>query len=293
MKKRLLTIALFSSVATFAQQMPNGGFESWVDQGVYEEPSGWATLNPVSFLGAPISATSSSDAAEGSFSLKLENTVFDIDQDGNDDVLPGIAYIGTLDLLNQALLDGVDFTYRPDSLYGWTKYAPNSAEDGFIIQVQLTKWDPVSEGRETIAEGEYLSFDASSTFEQFGIELSYLSEEGPDTLSIFIINTINEAASVGTELWADDFEFTYSQQASLVENSNDYFKVYPIPAEDQLFIRSNKGETIEIVDLAGNMIEQHLIQNGIEKAINIEAYDQGMYFVKRSNGTTTKFIVTR
>jgi hypothetical protein len=166
-------------------------------------------------------------------------------------------------------------------------------DDAFMVQVQLTKWDPIAGARETIGEAMYQSYDASTTFEKFDLEISYLSEAGPDTLSIFIVNTINQAAALGTVLWADDFEFTYSQQVSLNETASDYFKVYPIPAEDKLFIRSEKGETIQIIDLAGNLIDQHLIQKGIEKVINIESYDQGMYFVKRSNGTTTKFIVTR
>lgn len=293
MKKRLLTIALMTSAATFAQQVPNGGFESWADQGTYEEPTEWATPNILSFFGAPISVTKSTDAVEGSYSVKLENTVFDLDQDGMDDVVPGTAFIGSVDFVNQALLDGIPFTYRPDSLYGWTKYSPFAAEDGFAVQVSLTKWDASVGARETIGEGVYTSFDPSSTFQMFDLLLTYNSEISPDTLSIFIVNTINQTAQQGTVMWADDFEFTYSLQASLNENANDYFKVYPVPAEDNLFIRSDRSEIVELVDLAGNVIEQISIQKGIEKMISVETYDQGMYFIRRSNGTTTKFIVTK
>jgi hypothetical protein len=69
--------------------------------------------------------------------------------------------------------------------------------------------------------------------------------------------------------------------------------VYPIPTNDILHIRSDKSESIQIVDLAGNVVETATIVKGIETVMNIESFDQGIYFIKRSGGETTKFIVTK
>src|SRR5690606_39521469 len=43
----LVTITLVCSLAAVSAQIPNAGFEEWVDQGGYLDPAGWLTSNDV------------------------------------------------------------------------------------------------------------------------------------------------------------------------------------------------------------------------------------------------------
>lgn len=48
MKKVLLVgFQFFIAIATAWAQLPNAGFENWTNQGLYEEPQGWLTNNPL------------------------------------------------------------------------------------------------------------------------------------------------------------------------------------------------------------------------------------------------------
>jgi len=60
---------------------------------------------------------------------------------------------------------------------------------------------------------------------------------------------------------------------------NREFRVYPSPADDQLFIESDAKDItrIEIVDLRGNTLYE---QNGDGNQINVSQFTAGMYLVK-------------
>jgi hypothetical protein len=292
MKKQLLILSTMLATGAFAQQLPNSSFENWTNQVVYEEPTGWATANVAVFFEAPVSVTKSTDAQAGTYSARIETTIFDIDQDGNDDIIPGIMFNGFIDLATQDFVAGTPFNFRPDSFKGWAKYTPQPG-DGFVVQANLSKWNASLGVRTPIAEGLYFSDAATSSFTSFEFDFNYDSEEFPDSISVFVFNTNPETPIEGSILWVDDFSLDYTSSVGLNENSNDYFKAYPNPVTDELRLRSEKDETVEIYSVNGKLVKTISIAQGVEKIVSCSDLESGIYMIHRENGKTVKLTVTK
>jgi len=292
MKKSLLILSTILATSTYAQQLPNAGFEQWTNSFFYEEPTGWATLNPLILLDAeaPISVTKSSDAQAGSFSARIASTAIDLEGTGTPSTVPGILFNGNIDFFAQTFIAGSPFNFRPDSFKGWAKYTPE-AGDAFIVQATLSKWDPALGMRNPIAEGFYSSDAATSSFTSFEFDFQYDSEDFPDSISVFVFNTNPEAPAPGSILWVDDFSLDYTSSAGLNENNNDYFKMYPNPASDELRLRSEKDETVEIYAISGQLVKTVTITKGVEKVVSCEGLDAGVYMLQRENGKTLKLTI--
>lgn len=294
MKKQLLILSTILATSAFAQQLPNPSFENWTNQFFYEEPTEWATANPIILFDAEatISVTKSTDAQAGSFSARIESTAADLEGTGTPQIIPGILFNGYIDIASQAFVSGTPFNFRPDSFQGWAKYTPEPG-DAFAIQVTLSKWDPVLGIRNPIAEGLYASDVATSAFTSFEFDFNYDSEESPDTISVFVFNTNPEAPTSGSILWVDDFSMDYTSSASLNENANDYFKAYPNPVTDELRLRSDKDETVQIYSISGKLVKTISIAKGVEKTISCSDLESGIYMIHRENGKTVKLTVTK
>ncbi len=76
MKKITVFIAALIALAMETNaQIPNSGFENWTTTGSYQEPTGWATMNPAS-AGPFYSCTISTDhypVSVGNYSMRLES----------------------------------------------------------------------------------------------------------------------------------------------------------------------------------------------------------------------------
>jgi hypothetical protein len=293
MKKQLLILSTILASGAFAQQLPNPSFENWTNQFFYEEPTNWATLNPVILFDAeaPISVTKSTDAQAGSYSARIASTAADFEGTGTPETLPGILFNGFIDFATGAFVAGTPFNFRPDSFKGWAKYAPD-AGDAFVVQATLSKWDATLGIRNTLAEGVYFSDVATSVFTSFEFDFNYDSEDFPDTISVFVINTNPEIPAPGSILFVDDFSMDYTSSASLNENANDYFKAYPNPVTDELRLRSEKDETVEIYSVNGKLVKTISIAQGVEKIVSCSDLESGIYMIHRENGKTVKLTVT-
>jgi len=118
MKK--LTISLTVLVAmtiTTNGQIPNNGFENWTTVGNYEDPIGWATMNP--YCSGPFySATKSTDhypASVGNYSIRVENNTSLTQMTGG----YGIAMTNAFDYPFKPAFPIVG---NPTSLCGYYKY---------------------------------------------------------------------------------------------------------------------------------------------------------------------------
>jgi hypothetical protein len=292
MKKQLLILSTILATGAFAQQLPNPSFENWTNQFFYEEPTGWATANPVILFDAeaPISVTKSSDAQAGSFSAQIETTAFDADGDGIIDMVPGFVFNGFIDFATGAFVTGTPFNFRPDSFKGWAKYTP-SGDDFWGVQATLSKWDPVLGVRNPIAEGFYTSDQATSSFTSFEFDFMYDSTESPDSITVFVFNTNPEAPVSGSILRVDDFVLDYTSSVGLNDITNDYFKAYPNPVTDELRLRSDKDETVQIYSVNGKLVKTISIAQGVEKIVSCNDLESGIYMIHRENGKTVKLTV--
>jgi hypothetical protein len=106
-------------------------------------------------------------------------------------------------------------------------------------------------------------------------------------------NTNPELPTSGSILWVDDFSMDYTSSASLNENANDYFKAYPNPVTDELRLRSDKDETVEIYSISGKLVKTISIAQGVEKIVSCNDLESGIYMIQRENGKTVKLTVTK
>ncbi|MBP6665428.1 MAG: PCMD domain-containing protein, partial [Chitinophagales bacterium] len=143
MKKVLLILCYFFAQTFVSAQteIPNASFENWTDEGTYDTPNDWTSLNVLAALGAPAVASKSTDAQLGTYALKLETVSFF----GNK--IPGLCYLGEyeINLLDPAsgTLFGKPFTGRPTRFKGAYKYTPVGADVGGI-SLQLWRTNPAT-----------------------------------------------------------------------------------------------------------------------------------------------------
>ncbi len=292
MKKQLLILSTILATGAFAQQLPNTSFEDWTNQFFYEEPTGWATANPVILFDAEanISVTKSTDAHAGTYAARIESTAADFEGTGNPEIIPGIIFNGFIDFASGALVAGTPFNFRPDSFKGWAKYSPVSG-DIWGVQATLSKWDPVLGVRNPIAEGFYASDASTSSYTSFEFDFNYDSEDFPDTITVFVFSSNPEAAQLGSILFVDDFSLDYTSSAGLNENSTDYFKAYPNPVTDELRLRSEIDETVQIYSANGKLVKTISISKGVEKVVSCNDLESGIYMIHRENGKIVKVTV--
>lgn len=132
MKRIILVfwVGLFS-LALFAQDIPNPGFENWTDAQLFDEPEGYSTTNPFTFFfsGGP-HITRVDGRVRGTSALRME-----VDES----VVIGLPPLVYNVNLNNPLAGGAPFAGRPDSMVGYFNYdlSPNDTFSLFaILKVQ-------------------------------------------------------------------------------------------------------------------------------------------------------------
>lgn len=198
MKKQFLLLigAFFTATTLFAQQIPNGGFEtwtnpynpdSWVTQASYLESIGQAGIAGVA---ATLATQEATTVIQGSSSIKLTTADFSTFQFG---IVPGwVEYTDA------------PFTGTPDTLRFAFNYAPSSPADTGKVAV----WFHVSQGwlpvrfSLTSTNGQWAGYYAplTSAWAQYG---------SPD--SIFISATSGvDTTTAGSVLYLDAFQLVYN-----------------------------------------------------------------------------------
>lgn len=264
--------------------LPNGGFEQWTDQGNYDTPNDWTTLNVLAALGAPAGASQSSTAAAGNYALQLQTVSFF----GN--IIPGLAYLGdfnTLDPLNGTKF-GKPFVGRPLSLRGSYRYTPVNGDVGGIT-IQLWRTNPATGKRDTIAEAELTADVLMNEYAAFELPLVYTSDELPDSINLVLItsSTADEGGgSVGSTLLVDGLELFYEPVglSATYFTANSTAQLYPNPASRYLHIRCplllsatahNTANWI-VYDAMGRLIWQQQLSDS-HSALDISLWAAGVY----------------
>jgi len=286
-KKLLFILALTFAVSVKAQNIPNAGFESWTPGFGYEDPNSWGTLNAASILGMPISVTKSTERHGGAFSAKVE-TMSTIDSTGQETPSPGFMFIGSVNILQQTGVLGTSFTARPDSLVGWVKC--NSVNgDTSGIALQLTKWDAIALTQEQLGFGSFITTSTSTSFYRFSVPIEYVSENTPDSISVFVLSSIGNG-QIGSAIWVDDLSLIYNT-SSIGELNSPSFEVFPNPVNDELSISSKTVDKMEVYSATGILINHILIDSGLVASYDTKELANGLYLIKNSKGELKRFIV--
>jgi hypothetical protein len=243
----LISFIIFVFAGTYAQQLPNGSFETWSGG----EPDSWNTTN-MNILGLDFTTVSKdlSGAQQGSASAKLTVVTKNIPFIGPI-TMQGALTLGTLNIdpfaQTATLTGGYPFTGMPQKLTGYFKYQPIN-NDTCAFGWGLTKWN--NGVQDTIG---YAAIDTMGTFNNwtyFELPLEYLIWEAPDTMNILFVNSnpLDGLNHTGTKMWVDNLSFVYGTVGIEGVTFAKGLSIYAEPFARQLILSSTfeKPENLDI-----------------------------------------------
>lgn len=208
MKKQFLLLigAVFTATTLFAQQVPNGGFETWT--AATKPDSGWTTLADVAGIPTPpVSSLATKDATDfqfGAASVKLTTT----DLSGLNPAfhaIPGLTGLGT-DFGQYANFNGLYFPFqRPDTLFFSYKYVPQIPQDTASVTIGF-----YINGSPEIAQ---LNLPAQAAWVNLYVPLSSAGFTAGVVDSIYLeFQSSNDTtlSRVGSTLWVDGVSLGYT-----------------------------------------------------------------------------------
>ena len=297
--KRILPAIYFSlilCIPLFAQQVPNGSFETWTNG----EPNQWKTSNQSIPLIGNITTVSKdlTNPQSGTASAKLTVVKTTIPFVGTYNI-PGVLTLGKLnyDLAAKtaSVTGGTPFTGIPLKLTGYYKYQPVK-NDTCALGWGLTKWN--NGMRDTIGYGAIYTNATLNSWTYFEIPLKYLLTETPDTMNILFLNSnpLDGADHTGTNMWVDNLSFVYGTVGIEDITFTKEMNIYAEPYARQLVLSSSfaKQENLDIrlFNMAGTETRhwKRTMQQSIEH-LDLRNLTPGTYVIRIS--TDNRLVDTR
>ncbi len=195
----ILSLSLLFLNGSFAQYVPNGGFEKWENRVLYVEPVSWNTGNMESFLNDTMTAFKVNDSYSGEYALRLTSVT------AEDDTLAGYAFcMGSYaggDLTDTLLFNGgFPVSGAPDSVFGFFKYVL-AAEDSAIVLVSFKK-----EGN-IIGQNIFSLTGNQNSYKKIKWALNPMADT-PDTAIIAFASTNPDNPKPGSWLQVDSVWFS-------------------------------------------------------------------------------------
>ena len=273
--KFVLSALVFLTVSKVClAQIPNGNFESWATIKNYSEPKSWASLNAATSRFNIFTCSKLGNLSQGfSVSLYSENI--------NGKIFPGIIVSGRIDTTTYKPLSGFGFTLRPVELTGRRQYMGYEYDNGFIA-AYLTKWNNVTNIRDTIAIAYEELSGMLHVWSDFKIPFNYRSLLNPDTC-IIILSSSGNSPKTNSFLYIDDLSFDNGVKPPPTRKPVTDLLIYPNPVNDYLFIEKGKLKLsirqIIITDVLGRTVLQLDVSVAELLKINISNLPAGPYYL--------------
>ncbi|HSI89990.1 MAG TPA: T9SS type A sorting domain-containing protein, partial [Adhaeribacter sp.] len=292
--KKLFTFltAFFIAASSFAQQVPNAGFETWQTKTgvgfmgpyIYDSPQQWEPgfiSGLLASFGMKPNIGKSATAGSGNWSLKLTS---DADSVGAD--------------VQTAFSLAPNF--QPQALTGSfrTSGVVTDPNDYGIAFVFMTKWNGVSS--DTIGFGTAELDSSPNSFKPFTAQVQYTSPAMPDSARIWLLY-FPEGAN--THILIDDLALINTLSAKENTKTITRLNLFPNPVHDQAtltFEASQPGNgMLTIRDLTGKEVFTYPLK-GLQAGANtvpvlIQSMPAGMYLatVQTETGSQTLRFVKR
>ncbi|MCB0479068.1 MAG: T9SS type A sorting domain-containing protein [Crocinitomicaceae bacterium] len=326
MKKTLLSIALGACAVLNAQtppQLENPGFEAW--ETIQVGGSSSTALEPVQWSGlkssddpslAQLSPDGTLTQAVGrdgtGYSIRLE-TIYTLGVAANGGITngrfhapqnlnPEEGYIYT---------DSTDdkwhlrFSWRPDSLVGWYKYAPTGQDKGKCEVILHTGYGALPlyiQGVHDVAANRVgrARYDWTATtngqWERFAVAFNYDDSRTPDFILAICTAGDSTISENGSAVWVDDLELVYN---NLSVDTYDYNKDFTVYYDQDLVFVNMKSKSVEtypmeVIDMTGKVIATQKVNSNTTTRIQ-NLYNKGVYFCRINTGgkMITRKIVVR
>jgi len=285
MKKIFLSFFAVGSFAAISNaQLPNPGFETWMNMGSYENPDGWATLNDYTTSASIYTATKGTPGSPGASYLKLTS------QTVGPSVVNGIAVSGVIDPVTQQAVSGFAFSQQPASFNGKWQHMIYGSSQG-SINVSLTRWDAGTNSRVIVAMANKTLTGMAMSWTNFSIPFVYSDGQAPDSC-IIVMKASGSNPTQNDYLWVDNLSFV-GNVAGINEIISPFaeMSIYPNPADDHVVLNLNSlvedKLNLEVYTLAGALMLSQKIevisgQNSIP--IDLSELRSGNYLISVGNG---------
>ncbi|MCX6246965.1 MAG: T9SS type A sorting domain-containing protein [Bacteroidetes bacterium] len=284
MKKRSLFILISATFAgSLFSQIPNNGFENWTDMGSYSTPDEWGNLNAVTNPAGVYTCLKGTPGYPGTAYIKLTSRTV-----SGMGVQPGIAVSGVLNTTTFQEISGFSYASRPESLDGNWQYMAGGADQGFIA-AYLTKWNTVSNSRDTIGLVNYPLPGMVMSWRGFSLPLTYSSSEIPDTAMI-ILSASGKSPVSGSYLSIDNLAFAGGTVGLEEMPGSSGLSLFPNPVtKNRLTVQLTKkdftAETIDILDLHGNLlVSKNMTALYFPVSVDLSGIQAGEYILRISSG---------
>ena len=297
MKKSLLIAAAIiglNSSINAQQQIPNGSFENWTQNGPYLDMNQWFNLNGITATYPSYGALRSTDAYDGTYALELISNKADATAFGGPIDTTAVAFLGQL--VSMTPVNAVPFSSRPTKLSFYYKYTPGTIPTAGVDTAAVSL--KLVQGTNTIAWGyKKIYGSAVNVYTHEEITLTYYSSNNPDTMNLSISSSqtgfgktpqnaqhkmINK---IGNRLLIDKLEFIYSSSVNEIKSA-EKIKVYPNPAKEFINIDTKDNyTTYAIYNSLGALVEENILNSN---QIKVNHLNQGLYIVKLKSNTLVK-----
>jgi hypothetical protein len=282
----LLIFSFLSGIGVSGQTLvPNGGFETWINHGSYENPQYWDTPNQAISIALPFGTkvvTKSTDNNSGSFSARLESKQLTLPSI----VIPGVVTLGTLtiDIFTQTygINGGVPISDKPTHLKGFFKYQPNGG-DSCAIGIGFTKWN--NGVRDSVGLGAFSTHDIVNVWTPFYAWIDYVLPEQPDTFNILAISSADSTPTAGTVLYVDDISLDYTLGVGSQDPAAG-IDIYQDREEHQILVYFNfekvENTKLQLFNMTGQSVWQtsdESIMKG-RKIVNYTGFTPGIYIME-------------
>lgn len=283
MKQTILSLIIVLGISAKGQQIPNGGFENWIQETYGEEPANWGELSlqlyNSLFLGVLDSTiVKSSDAYSGAYAMELRSKI-PASTLISDTIIP----VAMLNLKNENI-DSANMNIDSNllSLSGYIKQdIVNSSTNSTSISILV-----YAESGDMTGVGA-IEFDNNiPNYTLFNIPILYFDSVGGDYLEIYITAGNSDFPVAGNSLKLDGLVLNYDHSTNILEESSLKFNVFPNPTSHRLQIESNS--IVDEYELRLYNISGALLQTTQSRTINLENYKTGIYLLKVTSGNSTK-----
>lgn len=269
-KFTLLLVLVATTIATYAQQIPNAGFETWSGG----SPTSWVTWESL-LGGAPLGLTTrdTTRKVEGAASIRI---VTDSVQAGpTKRLIPGFASLGSGTYAPPAppVFNGIPFTFRPDTLTFAYRYS-GVGNDSAYLEITLSATNG------NLLAGGLLLGSTANQWVLVSIPMTaQLSPGVADSLNLFFSSS-GIAPVAGSELNVDALRFGYINPPTFVEEIDNNVKVSVFPNPANTFARIQLSENMDgsvmVFDMNGRVVTHELFF-GNGHVMNTSTWANGVY----------------
>jgi hypothetical protein len=269
----LIAVALLLGYQFAISQIPNAGFEDWIESNGYFNPAGWWCANDSVQAGAAYPANRTSDhfpPNSGSYAIRIENNI---------ELLPSWAALGIIWTGGLAGNDNPVFALQghPVELYGYYKFLPLNG-DTFEIHIRLYN------GGIDVGGGQFKTAEMTNSWQPFSIDIS--DYETADSARIMILACYNNDApnpAGNSTLFIDNLSFdSLVIDGTIWQKETAQLTVWPNPATNfiSIAVKQNSEESLCLIsDLQGREVMRVRLL-GSETKINTSALPAGPYLVR-------------